>query len=94
MVVAIREFPAGNAGKESVYNDELLDCIGVDNHEADVVPDKTSHLHADPVFGPYGKGGLVEKVSAECAQIGLTIPQALDAAHAGMRTATPVTDPR
>ena len=41
-----------------------------------------------------GKSGLVEKVSAECAQIGLTMPQALDAALTGMRSATPVTDPR
>jgi hypothetical protein len=41
-----------------------------------------------------GKAGLVERVSAECAQIGVTLPQALDAALAGMRSATPVTDPR
>jgi predicted hydrolase (HD superfamily) len=38
-----------------------------------------------------GKAGLVERVSAECAQIGITLPQALDAALAGMRSATRVT---
>jgi putative nucleotidyltransferase with HDIG domain len=41
-----------------------------------------------------GKAGLVERVSAECAQIGLTMPRALDAALTGMRSATSATDPR
>ena len=45
IVVVIRELPSGNARKEGVHNDELLDFCGelcgirVRNHQSDVVAD-------------------------------------------------------
>jgi hypothetical protein len=75
--VVVHSLPAGNGGEKGIHHDELfgfrgkLLCVGIGDHQPDVVPDNSGFLHAQRSGKSVGADGGRLHVQAVSGNFGI-----------------------